>query len=847
MGKQLRLGFAMGGGVSLGAYSGAALTEAIKLAILRSDYESVVVDVFSGASAGAMSLLLMLRALAAPSKDPDDIHNAKEALRTLYGEEFTSIPASDPRYRQLLVAQMAQDLQEKAWVEKISLERLLGKYDDAPPLEDTVGLLSRHAVDSLAKELVGFDGELDLEARSLLGKRVVFVCTLTNLTATRNELPEAQSNESAGEEALSETDKADASRLALLDALTSDFHREARVFDLWMEKGAHPLRESSYLEYSPKRWYRFRNGEKIDEFYGDLRKPKAWARLASTAIACGAFPLAFEPVVLTRRDFELGNNWTAMRERLLACGAENPDRINMTYVDGGTLNNEPIREAYRVASLIDSMPGSGDFDRRIIFVDPRLGADSVSWNVPLHSLYGDTGTRAQSLNTFDRLKPHLANIASVFVNEATRNEADKIQAVNDRFLLRNKAREKFMLALLGATQSAGEIDPNADVDVNLLTGLMAECKVLLSANANDATFPPGQLNLDDELRRVIREQRDDFAHLLPRVREFTRDPGSSGHKPLWLRALVFVYLDLLLDVEGKREKNLPLGIAPLVTVTENDKDILEYEPLPGHELSGFAGFASRKSRQHQVKRARFDAAHQLHSAGLLYPPPPDDKSPPWSDADYEAFVREVNGKMRGLAKRLLEIADLGLFFKFAAWIGRAESKITKMLAIKVPSRTVELRITVPKGCVLKGVPRGRRTINRQAADINGEKVIVICLDLIKVARKRWRWEGQAVDAQGLHLDVHKGWLTRVTGRKAYCRIELPSVEKVGLLDNLAYPYYCIDITEVAAGSTVPASDWHLGELQPISLEETLFKERGSVAHPSPTHQEEREREEEAVT
>ena len=65
MGKTLKLGFAMGGGVSLGSFSGAALTETIKLALLYgtdkdgNPYENVVVDVFSGASAGAMSLGVM--------------------------------------------------------------------------------------------------------------------------------------------------------------------------------------------------------------------------------------------------------------------------------------------------------------------------------------------------------------------------------------------------------------------------------------------------------------------------------------------------------------------------------------------------------------------------------------------------------------------------------------------------------------------------------------------------------------------------------------------------------------------------------------------------------------------
>jgi len=55
MGTVLRIGFAMGGGNSLGTFNGAALSQALKLLLLRGidrngePYERVEVDVFSGA------------------------------------------------------------------------------------------------------------------------------------------------------------------------------------------------------------------------------------------------------------------------------------------------------------------------------------------------------------------------------------------------------------------------------------------------------------------------------------------------------------------------------------------------------------------------------------------------------------------------------------------------------------------------------------------------------------------------------------------------------------------------------------------------------------------------------
>src|SRR5690606_14325958 len=119
MGRELRLGFAMGGGVSLGAFSGAALTEAMKLAVVRATYtvddpsdprhgervpyDRVVVEVFGGARAGALSLVLMLRSLVEPDPAPD----VEARLRAQFPEEYDRL--DDARRAQLIAAQHAQD------------------------------------------------------------------------------------------------------------------------------------------------------------------------------------------------------------------------------------------------------------------------------------------------------------------------------------------------------------------------------------------------------------------------------------------------------------------------------------------------------------------------------------------------------------------------------------------------------------------------------------------------------------------------------------------------------------------------------------------------------------------
>ena len=128
MGKTLRVGFAMGGGNSLGTFNGAALSQALKLLLLRGvdrdgePYEKVEVDVFSGASAGSISLALMLRGLVQP--DPERLMAAKVQLIAEFGAEFTEKPREEKRA--LIAVQVLQDIQEEVWVREISMERLLG-------------------------------------------------------------------------------------------------------------------------------------------------------------------------------------------------------------------------------------------------------------------------------------------------------------------------------------------------------------------------------------------------------------------------------------------------------------------------------------------------------------------------------------------------------------------------------------------------------------------------------------------------------------------------------------------------------------------------------------------------
>ena len=108
-----------------------------------------------------------------------------------------------------------------------------------------------------------------------------------------------------------------------------------------------------------------------------MNQPQAWAQIAATAIASGGFPFAFEPVVLSRKAFEYGPDlWCRTFGRPMPkkkSDFNGQETHPFSFVDGGTFNNEPIREAFRMASFIDGYtraetPGAV-VQRVIVFVD----------------------------------------------------------------------------------------------------------------------------------------------------------------------------------------------------------------------------------------------------------------------------------------------------------------------------------------------------------------------------------------------------------------------------------------------------------------------------------------------
>ncbi|HET8654480.1 MAG TPA: patatin-like phospholipase family protein [Longimicrobiaceae bacterium] len=690
--RELRLGFAMGGGVSLGAFSGAALSEAIKLAILRArwtgadgkahPYDRVVVDVFSGASAGAMSLALMLRLLI--SRDPAQEESARERVLARYGKELQRLARSRGRdglsnegiLESLVAAQVVQDVQERVWVHDVSLDGLLGyRGGQRRDLRYEAGILDRAAVDGIARRELLFREPFGLERRRLLGDRVLFACTLTSVTPILYD---------ARDQALAYR----SGYLGLADGFTSFGHRDLRIFDLRLAE--------SLGDEAASRWCRYHVGDEREGVIGDLRTNHTWARIAATAVAAGAFPFAFAPVVLTRKRYEYGDR---LWPKPLAARQEYP----FTYVDGGMFNNEPIREAFRLASFMDAERPGGDFDRRIVFVDPNVGSLEIPLRVPVHTEYfleppnrlgSLDGIDLRRLTTLDRLVRHARSMGAAVLDESRSVEKDKVYATRSDFERRDLLRASLADAFVSSPEAAS------------FSQLRSFCESELAEEREQKLIPVGGLSLRSELERVAAEE-ERFLPLRGRADAFLAltDPAHDPHAGLWLRALACVALDLAMGLEGKRDRSRLIAIAPFVDldpVTGTARAV----PLPGAAVGGFGGFASVAAGSYEAAIARHCAREFMEACGLVAPAPDEVAAPVWSAEQNTAFRRDLEAGIRKLADRIADVVRDAHLFQFLPGVdalvlnqlaSRAREAVRKLSATRPATHRSEFHVRVPDG------------------------------------------------------------------------------------------------------------------------------------------------------
>jgi len=716
--KTLKLGFVLGGGVSLGSFSSSALAESLKQLIMFADYEtldkdasgkplrrlydSVEVDVFSGASAGAMSLAIMLRCLV-NHRDRYKFLNfenymlmreaMEQRLLVQFGEAAYKLKTENsPKWESLIAVQTMQEVQAKIWIDEVNIEKLLGTAEGAKKMDELGSLVDRTVIDDVARRCFKFDklGERLSYRSHVLANRVLFACTLSNLSYTLNRAKHKTSE--AGNKFMA----------ALNDAATDKVHSEIRVFDF----NFRPLSQDE-ARYYPLKWVQYHQAEDLlieqqdnsgkayAKFVRHIERNEVWRELSATAIASGAFPMAFEPVVLNRYQYEYGENWAADLAHLT--------KYPFTYVDGGMFNNEPIQEAFRLAAYLDNQAKDKfSFDRRIIFIDPNVSDTERQLSANIHSklsvsrgfLSGKSSVITKP--TALRIASQVPHLLAAMLNESRKLDIEHITHTLAQYEWQTKQRELLRELLLSQPLSLKD---------STIISQREQAKVKLDALRLELEYPNNTLQIQHEMLRIAREEAQYLAELLPygseenmlrSLNEFVYSPTPSQNKDAkaWIYVLSLLGLDISLGIINKNKEIHLVGIAPF-DFYKNDYSLLR---LPGAGLAGFAGFTLAQASSYEVRYGQYCAYRVLSEMGMLSNQAPAFPLP--NAFDYSLFDANLRMRLKlAVLKRIKELVPKGIVTAVMPFVeGFMQDKINNFiennLVANAPKLNFEFRIRV---------------------------------------------------------------------------------------------------------------------------------------------------------
>lgn len=706
MARELRLAMAMGGGVSLGTFSGGALTQSLKLLFInnlidrtegKKHYERIVIDAFSGASAGALSLTLMLRAMCFPEEgvleEGAELNTRLKAkLHHEFGDGFEELwrkvsETDKNQLNQLLLIQYAQDLQEQAWVKTVNLERLLRRDklpSDKERFNHDPSILYLKTYEDIAALYLspgseGYTGPIN--PTGILGDNVTFACSLSRLNpvvADGRKQYEVRQDKETG-------------LISLNDALRSFIHRDMRVFDIhFSDVGAN--------DALPSRWFRLHNGvadtQSQHHILENIRDKSSWQTITASAIACGCFPVAFRPVLLERHRCEFGDSlwpkqFDGLDENTDQAGSFSNHRYPFTYVDGGMFNNEPLREAFRLAYYQDTRHTDIEYDRRVLFVDPIVSDDIQPLGLSMYTRFGSN----ESQNAF-RKKGSLLGlmhaalaVGGAIKNQARVNEADKVFAKRDEFELRNKYRRDFL-----------KMSEFNLTDLSKLRSLAKECSDDLENKRLSDKLSSVQTNLRCEIKRIIFETKGFFDDLIAETDDFVDwvskadtswpFPDLEGIASKWYKLLMLSRLDIMMDMEGVDKRAKLISISPhkisRISDSSDDEPVYQTKPvqLKGSAVFAFSGFMSEEARSADFASGKWAAFHFLsfqEGFNRTHPLFEGLDEPPVQEVD---FTKPIQRSARQLWLRLDEMVKQGSkdlrFWSGSKWI-RLFSRLIPLL------------------------------------------------------------------------------------------------------------------------------------------------------------------------
>ena len=674
----------MGGGVSLGSFSGAALTEALKLLVLfgkdksGKDYDEVIVDGMSGASAGAIALTIMLKCLMdykamipiynSEKRDDEEMLTEELLEKELEKAYFSGVSGTVPseKAESLKALQLAQKVQHQLWTQLVTTEELFRTSSLQNP-HKSFGLLNRNILTRLANKYIVDSGNLELENRQVLdAKRIIFACSLTNvLPMVLNGNNPAVDGNSLQENFLKSTG--------------SENHTELRVVDFVFD----PAIKNS----SDNRWFEFcrdpenqktKKATKNGNMILGIKDKKAWAILSASALACGAFPVAFDPVLLKRyRDEYNVGDWPRVFDRLAEEIEKNQPlkksffseddnnyvdykSFNFPYIDGGTFNNEPIREAFRIGSFQDFGKEDENSDRLVLFVDPIVRKGKYnSFNVKSFGAINAKENEIVFKSESSKMLNNITDILGVLANQGSIKEDHRIRDAKESFKLRNA-----LFSYIGVQDSNDNGEPSNfhrtmtnellkttfdKIGINIsqdpisvgtrdmMTYFKNEFNKNCRDNGKNCRLTPKSVydQIEVELNKA-KPERDKIFELFNTG--ITDDDERTERKNLFAQTVFRVMIDFSLATAGKNSKAELMAILPIEV--KNFQTI----HLPGSEVEAFGGFASVESREYAFGYARLSTLSSLMKKDNGYRDPGMDAiiSDPTLSGIHEDIVRDIS-------------------------------------------------------------------------------------------------------------------------------------------------------------------------------------------------------------
>jgi hypothetical protein len=493
-------------------------------------------------------------------------------------------------------------------------------------------------------------------------------------------------------------------------------------------------------------------------------------------------------------------------------------------VDGGTFNNEPIREAFRLASFMDALNPDEDFERLILFVDPHVVVPEPDLGLPFHArwlggreggfLKPGTGKAVERKSSLDRLIPVTRSLVRAVTNESRVVEADKVFRTRKNFRIRNLIREDLKGAL--------ERSPQPSV----LKSLVERLQVLLEVDRTGVMIPAGAVSLEGELRRVIAEEGDPdrpLHSLRPKspmeIEAFVSSPEGvpQEERGSWLKALVFVSVDRVMDLEGKMERSQLVAISPATDPSDPGR----MEELPGRIVNGFGGFMSSLAGRHEVRVARYCTQIFLQAAGRVAMgdlPEKPDFSP-----QRRQFMNEVRAGLAAVEDRVVDLlADSHL--EFVGGLPRGVLKYLVKdklvgLADEGTDETVhELRLQVP-GMRYEWDGSGLPDRDLKPHKIRGNYFLITFATHRPGAKRPWRGPAVAKKKQVLKVDRdRKGFRPD----REFCRVALPTPAMLEAGRRVPHPVWVARLKKKDRGHHLGSDRWRLLD-EVEGLEGTIFR------------------------